>query len=109
MRHIDPSESLRTTNADADFRPITQSHQEILSVCNDLANMLIEKNKSYGNSALDPVRIFSNSDNVEQLKVRIDDKLSRFMHGKEFPGDNDIDDLMGYLVLLKVAIRDNWR
>ena len=109
MQHIDPSESLRTTNADADFRPITQSHQEILSVCNDLANMLIQKNKSYGNSALDPVRIFSNSDNVEQLKVRIDDKLSRFMHGKEFPGDNDIDDLMGYLVLLKVAIRDNWR
>ena len=106
---IDTSDTLRTTNLDADFRPITKAHQEILSVCNDVANMLIEKNKSYGNSALDPVRIFSNSDNVEQLKVRIDDKLSRFARGGEFPGDNDIDDLIGYLVLLKVALRNNWR
>ena len=106
---IDTSDTLRTTNLDADFRPITKAHQEILSVCNDVANMLIEKNKSYGNSALDPIRIFSNSDNVEQLKVRIDDKLSRFARGGEYPGDNDIDDLIGYLVLLKVAKRDNWR
>lgn len=106
---IDTSDTLRTTNLDADFRPITKAHQEILSVCNDVANMLIEKNKSYGNSALDPIRIFSNSDNVEQLKVRIDDKLSRFANHGGYPGDNDIDDLIGYLVLLKVAKRDNWR
>lgn len=102
-------ETFRTTNADADFSPITSAHKEILNVCNELADFLIEKNKSYGNSALDPVRIFSNSDNVEQLKVRIDDKLSRFARGSEYPGDNDIDDLLGYLVLLKVAIRNEWR
>ena len=47
---------------------------------------------------------------MANLKVtKIDDKLSRFFKGKEFPGDNDIDDLIGYLVLLKVAKRDNWR
>jgi len=109
MQHVDPSDSLRTTNANADFSPITAAHQEILSVCNEMADMLIAKNKSYGNSALDPIRIFSKSDNIEQLKVRIDDKLSRFHHGNKYPGDNDIDDLIGYLVLLKVAIRNNWR
>lgn len=85
------------------------TEKEIWEVCNDLAWFLIDKNRAYGNSALDPVRIFSSSDNVEQLKVRIDDKLSRFARGGEFPGDNDIDDLIGYLVLLKVALRDNWR
>ena len=74
-----------------------------------MAWFLIDKNRAYGNSALDPVRIFSNSDNVEQLKVRIDDKLSRLARGGEFPGDNDIDDLIGYLVLLKVAKKDTWR
>ena len=109
MQHIDPSDTLRTTNPNADFKPITQTHQEILTVCDEIANMLIEKNKSYGDSALDPVRIFSKSDNIEQLKVRIDDKLSRIVRGKEYQGDNDLDDLMGYLVLLKVAKRDNWR
>lgn len=85
------------------------TEKEIWDICNDMAWLLIDKNRAYGNSALDPVRIFSNSDNIEQLKVRIDDKLSRFARGSEFPGDNDIDDLIGYLVLLKVAIRDNWR
>lgn len=85
------------------------TEKEIWDVCNDMAWFLIDKNRAYGNSALDPVRIFSNSDNVEQLKVRIDDKLSRFARGGEFPGDNDIDDLIGYLVLLKIAKRDNWR
>jgi len=88
---------------------LTKTQIEITNVCNELKDLLIDKNNSYGNSALDPVRIFSKSDNVEQLMVRIDDKLSRFARGKEFPGDNDIDDLLGYLILLKVAHRDNWR
>jgi hypothetical protein len=65
--------------------------------------MLITKNKSYGDSALNPVRIFSTSDSVEQLYVRIDDKLSRITRGGSFVGDNDIDDLIGYLILLKIA------
>ena len=86
-----------------------KTEEEILSVCEDMAQFLIDKNRAYGNSALDPVRIFSSSDNVEQLKVRVDDKLSRFARGNEFPGDNDIDDLIGYLVLLKVANRNKWR
>lgn len=89
--------------------PNNPTEHEISRICKELAEMLIVKNRAYGNSALDPVRIFSGSDNVEQLKVRIDDKLSRFARGTEFPGDNDIDDLLGYLVLLKVARTDKWR
>ena len=88
---------------------LTQTQKEIESVCDELKELLIDKNNSYGNSALDPVRIFSKSDNIEQLRVRIDDKISRFARGTEFPGDNDINDLLGYLVLLKVAHRNNWR
>ena len=65
--------------------------------------MLIEKNKSYGDSAIKPIRIFSSADNLEQLKVRIDDKLNRIKNAEGYPGDNDIDDLIGYLVLYKVA------
>lgn len=65
--------------------------------------MLQEKNVAYGDSALDPVRIFSKSNAIEQLLVRIDDKLSRFARGTDYPGDNDIDDLIGYLILLKIA------
>lgn len=75
----------------------------ILSSCLEIAHMLIEKNISYGNSALDPARIFSTANSVEQLKVRIDDKLNRIKNNQGFAGDNDIDDLIGYLILLKIA------
>jgi uncharacterized protein (DUF2461 family) len=81
----------------------TSAGKEIWESCHDIAHMLIKKNIAYGNSALDPVRIFSKADAREQLHVRIDDKLSRIMRGTEYIGDNDIDDLIGYLVLLKIA------
>jgi len=80
------------------------SGQTILTKCLDIAEMLIKKNISYGDSALSPNRIFAQSDNVEQLKVRIDDKLNRVKNNQGFAGDNDIDDLIGYLILLKIAL-----
>jgi hypothetical protein len=90
------------------YAPRNKVEREITTICNEMAKFLVGKNRAYGNSALEPVRVFSKSDNIEQLLVRIDDKLSRFMKGTEFPGDNDIDDLIGYLVLLKVAKRNDW-
>jgi len=83
------------------------SGNKIWSACHEIAQLLIEKNISYGDSALSPNRIFSQSDNVEQLKVRIDDKLNRVQNNQGFAGDNDVDDLIGYLILLKIAIDKN--
>jgi len=81
----------------------TSAGKRIWETTHEIAHMLIKKNIAYGNSALDPIRIFSKADAREQLHVRIDDKLSRIMRGTEYVGDNDIDDLIGYLVLLKIA------
>lgn len=69
-----------------------------------MRDFLLEKNASYGNSAADPVRIFSQADPLEQINVRIDDKLSRLIRGGSYPGDNDEKDLLGYL-MLKRAVR----
>jgi hypothetical protein len=80
------------------------SGHRIWNTCHEIAQMLIEKNISYGDSALSPIRTFAQSDGIEQIKVRIDDKLNRIKNNKGFAGDNDIDDLIGYLVLLKIAI-----
>jgi hypothetical protein len=84
-----------------------QTQKEIEKVAKQVSDLLIAKNKSYGDSALNPSRIFSKSDSVEQLLVRIDDKLSRIKNGHDWPGDNDIDDLLGYLILLKIAKERN--
>ena len=64
--------------------------------------MLVAKNAAYGDSALDPVRVFSHADPVEQILVRIDDKLSRLARGSA-AGEDVEQDLMGYLILLRIA------
>jgi len=78
-----------------------------VETCDEIKNLLLEKNRKYGNSALEPSRIFAKSSPVEQIKVRLDDKLTRI---KNQAGDEDEDvvqDLMGYLVLLRVAQKLN--
>lgn len=75
----------------------------IKKVCDEIKEFLLEKNKAYGNSAAEPVRIFSKSDSLEQINVRIDDKLSRMMKGNKYPGDDDELDLIGYLILKRVV------
>jgi len=65
--------------------------------------MLIEKNKSYGNAAFEPIHIFSRVSAISQIEVRIDDKLNRLAKGAEFQGDDTELDLIGYLILLRIA------
>lgn len=83
---------------------LPESAVAIARECDRIKAMLIEKNLKYGNSALDPVRIFSAASTTEQLLVRIDDKLSRLRRGGEYPGDDTTLDLIGYLILLRVAL-----
>jgi hypothetical protein len=79
---------------------------EISLVCNQIKELLLEKNRKYGDSALTPSRIFSKADSIEQLLVRIDDKLNRIQKGAGLLATDEdiIQDLIGYLVLLKIAI-----
>ena len=81
--------------------------EEITTACLDILDLLLDKNIAYGNSALEPVRIFSTASTKEQILVRVDDKLSRIQRGSEYPGDDTVNDLIGYLVLLKVAMTEN--
>ncbi len=73
--------------------------------CDNIKNLLIEKNRKYGNSAIEPRRIFSKADPVAQIDVRIDDKLSRISNAQEDEDEDVIQDLIGYLILRRVAIR----
>jgi hypothetical protein len=79
-----------------------EAERLIMAECLALANMLVAKNRAYGNSALDPLRVFSKAAREEQIRVRIDDKLSRLARGQAAGEDVELD-LMGYFVLLRVA------
>ena len=86
---------------------MTKTQEEISAVCNDIKELLLYKNKQYGDSALNPSRIFSKASAVEQLLVRIDDKLNRIKKGAGLVGEDEdvIQDLIGYLILLKIGLK----
>jgi len=80
------------------------TQDEICKVCDEIKALLLEKNLKYGDSALNPQRVFSRASSVEQLNVRIDDKLSRIKESGTISVDEDtLQDLIGYLVLLRIA------
>ena len=77
---------------------------QIRKKCGDLADFLVEKNRAYGNSAADPIDIFTRGMTpLQKIDVRIDDKLSRMMRGHEFGGDDTVLDLTGYLILRMIV------
>lgn len=69
----------------------------------EIRDLLIEKNSKYGDSALNPVRIFSKANSSEQIKVRIDDKLSRLARGIGDEDEDILKDTIGYLIMLRIA------
>lgn len=78
-------------------------NQEVNKVLEEIQEMLIEKNAKYGNSALEPIGVFSKLSPKEGLLIRIDDKLKRIKNGSLDKDDEDVvNDLIGYLVLLKI-------
>lgn len=81
---------------------MTTTADKIVEVCDRIKAMLLEKNAAYGDSALDPIRVFSKADTTEQIRVRLDDKLSRLKRGS-LAGEDVVLDLVGYLVLLIIA------
>jgi hypothetical protein len=86
-------------------RHVKDYAKRISQECDALKAMLIAKNAAYGASAFEPLRIFSRAGPVAQLDVRIDDKLSRIARGSEYAGDDTELDLIGYLILRRVARR----
>lgn len=81
------------------------AEKEIKEVVDDILQLLLNKNQKYGNSALNPIRVFSKANASEQIRIRIDDKLSRIVSGQSDDDEDVIDDLLGYLVLLKISLK----
>lgn len=79
-----------------------ETERKIDTVCWNLAAILKDKNRKYGDSALNPIRVFSKSGNISSLLARADDKVSRIKNSKELDQD-DVFDLMGYCVLIAIA------
>lgn len=74
---------------------------KIRKKCDQIRDLLIEKNKSYGNSVFDKGVLFE-VDPMYAIQARINDKLNRIKSKETYMSDNDLMDLTGYLILLQV-------
>lgn len=83
------------------------SEEKIKLVGNEIIDMLIAKNKAYGDSALNPLNIFSKGTAEDALRARMDDKLARIKNkGISSTTEDTLMDLGGYIILLMIARRD---
>lgn len=78
-------------------------NQSLKNYLKEIGTLLIQKNRKYGNAALNPCRIFSKTNKVEQLLVRCDDKLNRIKNRQNDEDEDPIKDLIGYLILILVC------
>lgn len=81
------------------MQELNLSQQKIVAKCDEIKALLIEKNRKYGDSALNPVRIFSKATPSEQILVRMDDKISRIRNRQNDDDEDPIKDLIGYGIL----------
>jgi len=88
------------------------TRDKIEEECARIASILLDKNERYGNSSLQPFGLFKSVKKESKIEARIEDKLKRIQkfaseddkHCKDY--EDAVDDLIGYLILYRIALRD---
>lgn len=70
--------------------------------CVALGEMLVTKNRMYGNAIMRSPNVFSKTTPLDKVNDRLDDKLSRVMSGQEDDMEDAKIDIAGYLILERV-------
>ena len=92
------------TDRNKDFARLSFSEKLDIEV-KVISDLLKEKNKAYGDTALNPTNVFSKLNATEAICARIDDKLARIKNkGINDETEDTVDDLIGYLLLLKMSM-----
>jgi hypothetical protein len=84
--------------------------EKIEGKCLEICKFLLDKNKSYGNSAAESINVFSTPDPIEGVRLRMDDKIKRIRNSnKHAVKDNEdsVRDLIGYLILYEILMDDS--
>lgn len=86
---------------------INEVNKAITDYCTLLNDQLLKKNLDYNNSLHEPSRLFSKASITDGILCRIDDKISRIAKkGIDDKTEDSIDDLIGYLVHLKISLKN---
>lgn len=84
---------------------LTGTQKKISDIMDSMKDLLLYKNQKYGDSAINPKKIFYKGDSTNSILIRLDDKLGRIISNtEEKPRINDVVDLIGYLILLLISL-----
>ena len=90
-------------------KPISLN-EELCEIKIQIKETLIEKNKLYGDSALNPRRVMSKVSSAEGIAIRLDDKINRLLNSPvssktkhKIFRKNDVFDTIGYSILYTIA------
>lgn len=81
------------------------TQEKITELTEAIRDLLLYKNEKYGDSAINPKKIFYKGDARNAILIRLDDKLSRIKANTEdTPRVNDVADIIGYCTLLLISM-----
>ena len=87
------------------YEGLPDTQRKINEITDAMKDLLLYKNMKYGDSAINPKKIFYKGDSTNSILIRLDDKLGRIMSNtEEKPRVNDTVDLIGYLILLLISM-----
>lgn len=76
---------------------------DLQQVLDMIRQFLTEKNRKYGDAALNPNQTFSTASPIELINVRLDDKLSRVKNRQNDEDEDPELDIIGYLLLKQIV------
>lgn len=84
---------------------LTGTQKKISDIMDSMKDLLLYKNQKYGDSAINPKKIFYKGDSTNSILIRLDDKLGRIISNtEEKPRVNDTADIIGYCTLLLISM-----
>lgn len=90
---------------DDPYGDTTPTQRKIREVTDAMKDLLLYKNQKYGDSAINPKKVFYKGDSTNSILIRLDDKLGRVMSNTEDkPRVNDVCDIIGYCTLLLISM-----
>ena len=111
LARIVPLDEVQKDIPNLDFYKFTEirnepdTQQKIRNITDAMKDLLLYKNKKYGDSAINPKKIFYKGNSTNSILIRLDDKLGRIMtNTEEKPRVNDVADVIGYCTLLLISM-----
>jgi len=84
---------------------LSGTQKKISDIVDSVKNLLLYKNKLYGDSAINPRKGWYKGDSVNSILIRLNDKQARIDNNPDpVPRVNDVVDIIGYGILLLISM-----